>query len=92
MGECGSLHQNLAPKHIVFRYYTPFLAPCYSYLAIRLKTAASCIALVDNWIPHEQRQWDRWLTQKIKKTFTRIHNTLRRGCERNEKRRSGKYI
>ena len=64
--------KNLAPKHVVFRYYTPFLAPCYSYLGNRLKTAASCIALVDNWIPHEQRPWDRWLTQKIKKTFTRF--------------------
>ena len=37
-----------------------------------MKTAASCIALVDNWIPHEKRQWDRWLTQKIKKTFTQF--------------------
>lgn len=52
---------NLNPKTIVFRYYTPFLAPAYGYLAKKINSTSKKIALVDNWIPHETKIWDNLL-------------------------------
>ena len=47
------------PKTIIFRYYTPFLAPLYGWIAKRTDDGIKKIALVDNWIPHERRFWDK---------------------------------
>ena len=47
------------PKTIIFRYYTPFLAPLYGWIAKRTNDGIKKIALVDNWIPHERRFWDK---------------------------------
>ena len=43
----------LNPKAVIFRYYTPFLAPAYFFITILIKNKIKKIALVDNWIPHE---------------------------------------
>ena len=49
------------PRCVIFRYYTPFLAPVYSRIAKSLDPEIKRIALVDNWIPHEKRFWDHGL-------------------------------
>ena len=57
------------PKQIIFRYYTPFLAPCYGYIAKRLKSITSLCLLVDNWRPHESSLLDRQFIRYLKKNF-----------------------
>ena len=52
------------PDSIVFRYYTPFLAPVYTRIAKQFKGVKK-IALVDNWWPHEPKPWDALLNQKF---------------------------
>ena len=52
----------LNPKNIIFRYYTPFLALCYGYLARNISSKINCIGMVDNWIPHENTFLDSYLS------------------------------
>lgn len=54
--------KTIQPNALIFRYYTPFLAPVYSYIAKHLKNTKK-IALVDNWWPHEPKPWDRHLNR-----------------------------
>ena len=49
---------SIKPKQVVFRYYTPFLAPAYGNIAKYLDRDIKKIALVDNWEPHEKSIWD----------------------------------
>ena len=51
------------PDVVIFRYWTPFLAPCWYGIGLNLNKAIKKIGLVDNWIPHETRPWDKTLTQ-----------------------------
>ena len=51
----------LNPRNLIFRYYTPFLAPVYGWIAKKTASKINKIALVDNWIPHERRALDRIL-------------------------------
>ena len=51
----------LNPTTVVFRYYTPFLAPVYGVIAKNINSLIKKIALVDNWIPHETKIWDSFL-------------------------------
>lgn len=53
----------LNPRNLIFRYYTPFLAPVYGWLAKKTASQINKIALVDNWIPHERRALDRVLNR-----------------------------
>ena len=53
----------LNPKNLIFRYYTPFLAPVYGWIAKNSHSKIKKIALVDNWIPHERRFWDTALNR-----------------------------
>lgn len=53
----------LQPTYLVFRYYTPFLAPAYGWISKHINQKILKIALVDNWIPHERRPFDRLLNQ-----------------------------
>jgi D-inositol-3-phosphate glycosyltransferase len=46
------------PKYLIFRYYTPFLAPVYGWIAKKTKKEIKKIGLVDNWIPHERNFLD----------------------------------
>ena len=54
------IHQinQLNPQNLIFRYYTPFLAPVYGWIAKKTNPQINKIALVDNWIPHERRVFD----------------------------------
>jgi len=51
----------LNPEVIIFRYWTPFLAICYGYIARNVNSNIKCIGMVDNWIPHENRISDKFL-------------------------------
>ncbi len=55
---------------ILFRYYTPFLAPVYGYLAKKLSNKSVAIALVDNWRPHESKPWDGLMNQYFGKKMS----------------------
>ena len=55
----------LAPKVVVFRYWTPFLSPCWTSIAQHLSPSIKCIALVDNWKAHEPKPWDQWLNRRF---------------------------
>lgn len=55
------------PKAVVFRYYTPFLAPVYGVIAKNINSLIKKIALVDNWIPHETKIWDSFLNRYFEK-------------------------
>ena len=49
------------PKYIIFRYWTPFLSPLYSFISIKIPKSIKKIAIVDNWIPHEKSLTDKIL-------------------------------
>ena len=53
----------LNPKTVIFRYYTPFLAPAYFFITILIKNKIKKIALVDNWMPHESFFLDNFLNK-----------------------------
>ena len=57
----------VAPKAVVFRYWTPFLSPCWTSIAQHLSPSIKCIALVDNWKAHEPKPWDQWLNKRFSK-------------------------
>jgi D-inositol-3-phosphate glycosyltransferase len=52
---------SLAPKRVVFRYWTPLLAIAWGNIANKLDESIKRIALVDNWTPHEPKPWDKSL-------------------------------
>ena len=59
----------LAPKAVIFRYWTPFLAPCWNAIAKRLNSKIKKVGWVDNWKAHEPRPWDDFLTQRFEKSM-----------------------
>lgn len=59
--------QSRTPEVVVFRYYTPFLALAYAWIAKRLPKSIKKVALVDNWIPHEKRRLDNNLNSLFAK-------------------------
>ncbi len=56
-----------SPKVVVFRYYTPFLAFVYSWIARNLPKSIKKVAIVDNWIPHETS----WIDKKLNLLFSK---------------------
>ncbi len=50
-----------SPKVVVFRYYTPFLAFAYTWIAKNLPKSIKKVAIIDNWISHEPRWFDKKL-------------------------------
>ena len=54
-----------APDMVIFRYWLPFLAPCFGTIAriIRRRSATRVLTIVDNIIPHEKRPGDKILTR-----------------------------
>lgn len=58
-----------APDMVIFRYWLPFLAPCFGTIAriIRRKSATRILTIVDNIIPHERRPGDKILTRYFAK-------------------------
>ncbi len=57
----------LKPDYVIFRYWTPFLSPCWYSIARGLNKSITKIGLVDNWIPHETKPWDKILTSMFSK-------------------------
>ena len=57
------------PHFVIFRYWTPFLAPCWNGISRGLKKGIKKIGLVDNWIPHETRPWDNFLRHFFSKSM-----------------------
>lgn len=51
------------PEIVVFRYWTPLLAPALGSIAKDLKPSIKKVALVDNWKPHEPKPWDKILNR-----------------------------
>ena len=58
---------SINPRFIIFRYWTPFLSPFYSFVISSLPSKISKIALVDNWIPHEKFFFDNFLNNMFGK-------------------------
>jgi glycosyltransferase involved in cell wall biosynthesis len=58
---------NLNPDLVIFAYWLPFFAPCYSSIAKRIKkkTKTKLLALCHNIIPHEKRPGDKLLTKSF---------------------------
>lgn len=54
----------LKPDLIIFKYWIPFFAPCFGYIAraVKRRTNARALFICDNVIPHEHRPGDRSLT------------------------------
>lgn len=52
------------PDILIFRYWTPFMAPCFGTIArfVKKNKHTKIIAIVDNMIPHEQHFYDSWLS------------------------------
>ena len=67
--------RQLKPKVVVFRYWTPFLAPCWMTIANRLDQATKKVALVDNWHAHEPKPWDSFLNRRFEKSMD-LYTTL----------------
>lgn len=53
------------PDLVIFKYWLPFFAPCYSSIAkqIRKKSDAKFLAVCHNIIPHEKRIGDNYLSK-----------------------------
>jgi D-inositol-3-phosphate glycosyltransferase len=54
-----------SPDVVIFRYWTPFIAPCLSTVGriIRKNKKTKVVAIADNVIPHETSFYDKPLTQ-----------------------------
>ena len=53
------------PDIVLFRYWLPFMAPCFSTMAriIKRNKHTRIVTLADNMLPHEKRFGDRMLTR-----------------------------
>lgn len=59
------------PDLVIFKYWLPFMAPCFGTIAgiIKKNKHSKIICIADNIIPHEKRPGDKWLTRYfLKKT------------------------
>ncbi len=57
--------RNEKPELVIFRFWLPFMAPCFGTMArlIKKNGYTKIIALLDNIIPHEKRPGDSILTR-----------------------------
>lgn len=80
----------LQPKFVVFRYWTPFLSPCWSSIAKYLSPKITKIGWVDNWYPHEPKPLDRILTDRFEKAmdcFTTLSAAVANQIEKNSQKK-----
>lgn len=61
----GSRIAREAPDMVIFRYWLPFMAPCFGTIArvTARNSTVRILTIVDNIIPHESRPGDRFLTR-----------------------------
>jgi glycosyltransferase involved in cell wall biosynthesis len=80
--------KSMAPELIIFRYWLPFMAPCYSVIAwiAKLNGKTKIATVIDNAIPHEPKFYDIPVTklffkisdyficmaQKVKEDFQKL--------------------
>lgn len=67
----GNEIRNEHPDLVIFRYWIPFMAPCFGTIARRIRKNKSIriIAIADNIVPHEARFGDRALTRYFVKSM-----------------------
>ncbi len=81
----------LNPKVVVFRYWTPFLSPCWSSIAEGIKKEITKIGWVDNWYAHEPKPVDRILTGRFEKAmdcFTTLSAAVASQIKKNTPKKS----
>ncbi len=56
---------NFKPDFVIFKHWLPFFAPCYGWMAKKIKrnSSAKLIAVCHNIIPHEKRIGDKALSK-----------------------------
>ena len=61
----GNEIRKLSPYIVVFRYWIPFMAPCFGTIARRIRKDKKIVvvSIVDNIVPHESKLGDRMLSQ-----------------------------
>ncbi|QQS35238.1 MAG: glycosyltransferase [Ignavibacteriales bacterium] len=59
------------PELVIFKHWLPFFAPCYGWIAkkIKNKSSAKMIAVCHNIIPHEKRLGDKLLSKYFLKSI-----------------------
>lgn len=57
--------KRMKPDLVIFKYWIPFMAPCFGTIAriIKRNKKTRIITIVDNMIPHEKRPGDRLLNR-----------------------------
>jgi glycosyltransferase involved in cell wall biosynthesis len=60
----GKRIQKEKPDILIFKYWTPFMAPCFGTIAqiVKKNRHTKIITIVDNLIPHERHFYDAFLT------------------------------
>ena len=61
----GEKLKKLKPDILIFKYWLPFMAPCFGTIAriVRRNRHTKVITIFDNVIPHERRPGDKMLTR-----------------------------
>jgi len=62
----------MQPEKVIFRYWTPFLAFCWSGITKFLNKNIEILGMVDNWIPHEKNILDSYMNKKFGKRCSRF--------------------
>ena len=59
------------PDMLIFKYWTPFMSPCFGTIAriVKKNNHTKIITIVDNLIPHERHFYDKLLTKYFTKTI-----------------------
>ncbi|MDD4848112.1 MAG: glycosyltransferase [Bacteroidales bacterium] len=67
----GRKIKKMNPDLLIFRYWIPFMAPCFGTIAkkVRKNKHTKIIAITDNVIPHESFFWDKPLTNYFLKSM-----------------------
>lgn len=67
----GNEIRKLAPDLVIFRFWIPFMAPCFGTIARRIRKDKNIgvISIADNIVPHEARPGDRLLTNYFVKSM-----------------------
>ncbi len=57
--------KKLKPDIVIFKYWIPFMSPCFGSIAriVKKNKKTKIITIVDNIIPHEKRPGDKFLTK-----------------------------
>lgn len=67
----GNEIRKMAPDLVIFRFWIPFMAPCFGTIARRIRKDKNIcvISIADNIVPHEARPGDRLLSNYFVKSM-----------------------